>query len=281
MLLNSKSSSKSTKDTVSYMMSVASTESRAEVALEKLSGDGFVILPDVFGADYIQALAADIEPYFDFTGRNDFEGRSTQRIYSLVSRTRSADPILENETVLNIVRSVLGRAPLLMRSQGIRILPGEVKQDLHRDDVCIPIAHPNQTLSVSVMVALSSFETRNGATWVVPKSHRDRSDKLGSKRLNALQAEMEPGSVLVMLSELLHGAGANFSDEPRTGIFANYCVPWLRTLDNHYLPFSEVGVNSLSPTMLGLLGYDVAEEGGIVYGVVEGRHPSKFLKLMN
>ncbi|MFU7529314.1 phytanoyl-CoA dioxygenase family protein [Qipengyuania sp. ASV99] len=263
------------------MMSNTSTQSLAETALGKLSEDGFVILPSVFSAEYIQALADDIDPYFEFTGRNDFEGRSTQRVYSLVSRTRSADPILENEIILDIVRSVLGRTPLLMRSQGIRVLPGEVRQDLHRDDVCIPIDHKNQTLSVSVMVALSSFRNENGATWVAPRSHRDRSDQAVSNWPTAVQVEMEPGSVLVMLSELLHGAGANSTSEPRTGVFANYCVPWLRTLDNHYLPFSKSGVDRLSPTMLGLLGYDVAIEGGIVYGVVEGRHPSKFLNLIN
>ncbi len=263
------------------MTSGSSKDCLAEAALERLSEDGFVILPSVFSRDYIEALADDIDPHFKFTGRNDFEGRGTQRVYSLVSRTRSADPILENEIILRIVRSVLGSSPLLMRSQGIRVLPGEVKQELHRDDVCIPIDHPHQTLSVSVMAALSPFRKENGATWVVPRSHRDRSDDSASKRSISLQAEMEPGSVLIMLSELLHGAGANYSEESRTGVFANYCVPWLRTLDNHYLPFSKSGVDCLSPTMLGLLGYDVAVEGGIVYGVVEGRHPSKFLNLAN
>lgn len=82
------------------MTSGSSKDSLAETALERLSEDGFVILPSVFNKDYIHALADDIDPLFNFTGRNDFEGRSTQRVYSLVSRTRSADPILESEIIL-------------------------------------------------------------------------------------------------------------------------------------------------------------------------------------
>jgi ectoine hydroxylase-related dioxygenase (phytanoyl-CoA dioxygenase family) len=239
---------------------------------------GYAILHGLFDPSYVEHVHNSVDPLFDYKGRNEFEGYETQRVYSLVSQTRATDRFLEHPQLLDVVEALLGDRPLLMRSQGIRVLPGSAAQDLHRDDVCIPVSHPGQTLSVSLMLALSDFDEENGGTRFIPYSHLADANVDSDSKIGDSVAEMRAGSVLIMVSELMHGAGENRTLHARTGIFANYCVPWLRTLDNHYIPFSKIGLNGLSDRMLELLGYDTATEGGIVYGVVEGRHPMKFLK---
>jgi ectoine hydroxylase-related dioxygenase (phytanoyl-CoA dioxygenase family) len=215
---------------------------------------GYAILHDLFDHSYVGLLHNCVDPLFNYKGRNDFEGYETQRVYSLVSQTRAADRFLEHPYLLELVETLLGDRPLLMRSQGIRVLPSASAQELHRDDVCIPISHPGQTLSVSMMLAISDFDDENGGTRLKPFSHL-QDDGAAGDDIGELIVEMRAGSVLVLVSQLLHGAGANRTAYPRTGIFANYCVPWLRTLDNHYIPFAKLGLDGLSNSMLNRAGF--------------------------
>ncbi len=60
------------------------------------------------------------------------------------------------------------------------------------------------------MWAMTDFTEENGATRVIPASHRfdDRLELDGSE---TVPAEMEKGSVLLYTGSLYHGAGANRS----------------------------------------------------------------------
>jgi ectoine hydroxylase-related dioxygenase (phytanoyl-CoA dioxygenase family) len=249
---------------------------KAEAIANAIRRAGYVILPHLLDRSYTSSLSKAVEGLFKYTGRNEFEGYHTQRVYSLVTQTRCADAFLTHPLLLEVIENLLDDRPILMRTQGIRLLPGAPAQQYHRDDLCIPIAHSGRTLSVSVMLALSDFTAENGATHVVPDSHLREVSEVEDDVGGAVAASMKPGSVLIMLSQLIHGAGSNTTAKPRTGVFANYCVPWLRALDNHYIPLSKLGLSGISPRMLELLGYDTSTQGGIVYGVVEGRHPLRF-----
>ena len=55
---------------------------------------------------------------------------------------------------------------------GIEILPGENDQQLHRDDTPYPIQVAGLDLQIGVMWAFNDFTADNGATRVVPGSHR-------------------------------------------------------------------------------------------------------------
>ena len=55
---------------------------------------------------------------------------------------------------------------------GIDIGPGESAQGLHRDDVVYPLSWPHQQVVLNTMWALDDFTEENGATLIVPGSHR-------------------------------------------------------------------------------------------------------------
>lgn len=59
-----------------------------QASLAEFHARGFVILRDVLSDREIDALRARLQPYLDLEleGRNDFEGRRTRRVYSLVGR---------------------------------------------------------------------------------------------------------------------------------------------------------------------------------------------------
>jgi Phytanoyl-CoA dioxygenase (PhyH) len=67
------------------------------------------------------------------TGRNDFEGFETQRVYALFGKTRAFDDVALHPLLLGVLDRVLVNyqfsAPV-----AIHIGPGETAQVLHRDE---------------------------------------------------------------------------------------------------------------------------------------------------
>src|SRR5439155_11350553 len=102
-----------------------------------------------------------------------------------------------HEHVLPIVERVLDRGCLVSSLSSIAILPGERGQPMHADDMLIPLPRPHLPIVCNSMWAITNFTDDNGATRVVPGSHRaDRlPEPFGDER--GVPAVMRRGSVLV------------------------------------------------------------------------------------
>ena len=168
------------------------------------------------------------------TGRNSFEGFATRRIYALFAKTRLFDAQAIDPLLLAVVERLLGPGFLLSAPTGISIGPGEAAQRLHRDDSVYPVARPHPELVVNTMWALDDFTVENGATLVVPGSHRWPADRRAVEG-EAVAATMPAGSVLFYVGSLLHAGGANRTAAPRLGVILEYCAGWLRPQENHVL----------------------------------------------
>jgi ectoine hydroxylase-related dioxygenase (phytanoyl-CoA dioxygenase family) len=70
---------------------------------------GYVILRDVLDAKQVEATRAALAPYLELelSGRNNFEGERTQRVYSLVGRGREFEHSAEHPRVLEILDRLL------------------------------------------------------------------------------------------------------------------------------------------------------------------------------
>ncbi|MBJ37846.1 MAG: hypothetical protein CMD83_05205 [Gammaproteobacteria bacterium] len=107
---------------------------------------------------------------------------------------------------------------------------------------------------VSTMWAGTDFTPQNGATRVVPGSHK-WPEALVAQSTEIAQAVMRKGSVVLWLSRTLHGAAKSTSDRERTGYFASYIVDWLRQEENQYIVVPEDAARSLSKRARQLIGY--------------------------
>ncbi len=89
------------------------------------------------------------------------------------------------------------------------------------------------------MWAVDEFTAENGATNVVPGSHKWERVGLIPERVpqpdEITQGIMPAGSVLIYFGSLLHCGGANRTAKPRTGVVLSYCQGWLRQSENQYL----------------------------------------------
>ena len=132
-------------------------------------------------------------------GRNEFEGRRTKRAYSLLAKMPAAARLVEHEVVLKIIDELLPPTYLLSSAQALELYPGESPQSWHRDDSVDALPMPRQHFGVSTMWALSDYSAFNGATELIPGSHRwDATHEISDEPTYI--AEMPAGSALPKLS---------------------------------------------------------------------------------
>jgi len=248
-------------------------------ALEQLVGqlreDGYSVVGDLLSSETLDIARSDLEAVLRATpyGRNDFEGHETRRVYALFAKTRAFDPIAVHPLVLGALDAVL-REYHLSAPVGISIGPGNPAQALHPDDATYPIARPHAELVVNVMLPLCDFTEHNGATRLVPGSHRwvDRRPAVDEPTVSPT---MKAGSAMFFVGSLWHGGGANDTAEDRLGVILHYSVAWLRPIENHVLAVPREIVRDLEPRLQELLGYNIATP---FVGYVDGRHPRRLLE---
>ena len=263
---------------------------------------GFVVLPDVIPRDDRDEMRRALAPYLDadLFGRNDFEGHRTQRVYSLVARGPVFAALVEHPLLLALCDAFLEPNYLLTASQAINILPGETSQPFHTDDSFYPIARPRDAVSLSFIFAVEGFTMENGATQVVPGSHRWEDSEVerlladidfttvadGDRvprpkhglpswfRGGVLDVEMPAGAAIAFLGTLVHRGGENRSARPRLALSNQYCQPWARQQENYCLSIPREQARAMSPRVQALLGYSVHPP---FMGHANGMHPRRAL----
>jgi ectoine hydroxylase-related dioxygenase (phytanoyl-CoA dioxygenase family) len=198
----------------------------------------------------------------------EFYGQSTIRLDGLPARSKTFRDIMLSPLMCGLADELL--LPncadyLLNTGQLIQIGPGETAQRLHRDeDAWSFYQPPKPVLEVEAMFALTDFTIENGATQVVPGSHKWAPDRQ-AKSNEILPAEMPAGSALCYLGSMMHGGGANTTiDGWRRGMFFGYVVGWLRTEENTFLTVPIDQVKKMPTRVQELLGYKAHRAIGVV-----------------
>ena len=79
---------------------------------------------------------------------------------------------------------------------------------------------------------------------------------------------------------VIHGGGANRTDQPRRAVHLSYCLGWLRTEENNYLsipPAIAAALPSQAQEVLGYSVYDGIARGGGYLGMVRMQDPVDLL----
>ncbi|OBK65204.1 phytanoyl-CoA dioxygenase family protein [Mycobacterium sp. 1165178.9] len=245
-----------------------------EADLAALDRDGYVIWENLLSAEQCSQIRAAVRPWLGHTGRNSFEGLRTQRIYSVLSRTRVCDRLVDEPRVLAVLDRLLMPNYLLSALQAINIHPGEAAQLAHHDDGFYPIPRPRAPLAAATIWAIDDFTPDNGATVVYPGSHRWGKRRPGPDD-QVLPVVMPAGSCVFFLGTLWHGGGANNTDQERLAVTAQYCQPWLRPMEAYTLSISRDIARAVSDDIRRMLGYSIHPP---FVGYVDGLHPLRLLE---
>jgi ectoine hydroxylase-related dioxygenase (phytanoyl-CoA dioxygenase family) len=168
--------------------------------------------------------------------------------------------------------------------------PGADDQWLHRDEaVWSDLPRGAMELQLASVIAFVDFTRENGATRVVPGSHRwsDRAlspaEQMGRPAPAPEQmavAEMPAGSAVVYTGGVIHGGGANTTGTARRGAHLSYCLGFLRTEENNYLavpPDKAAKLPRRAQELLGYAVYDSIPRGGGYLGMVRLQDPVELL----
>ena len=235
----------------------------------EIERQGYTVVEDFLPADEVARIrhAFDTEvPITEMRAIGTNSGR-TWRAHNLLAKTRAVDHLFLDARIRALIEGVLGKRVQVNVTTLFNVLPGETRQFLHQDDGLWPIPRPHPHFVCNALIALDDFDIENGATHIVPYSHRWHDRKV-DQTVDTLQVEMRSGTMLMWEGGLWHGGGANVSkDRERLGFFMSHNVAYLRPQEIQLVSVPREVARELPEPLLRLLGYHRFGLG------VDGRDP--------
>jgi len=258
-------------------LSTVSSDASVEQVVEIILRDGGVIISDFVSSVTLKSLTEELDAYLEATpcGMDPyFAGAQTRRVGRIIGRSDTAVDVALSPLFIGAAKKIL-QTPThvwvgsdrieiepdiqLSITQAIQIGPGQGLQPLHRDDATSLWRHPQygREARLQLMLAISDFTEENGATRVIPGSHKWDDERMPTQE-ETIAAEMKAGSALLWMGSVYHGGGANTSSTPRTGLTMAYDLACLRLEENHFLSLPVERVRQLPAEMQRLLGWSVS-----------------------
>tara|TARA_B110000014_G_C20115570_1_gene589065 strand:+ start:1644 stop:2519 length:876 start_codon:yes stop_codon:yes gene_type:complete len=263
----------------------ASDSLRVNKAVQDVERQGFAIIHDFLSEQQLDVICDRMTPIFEMTGtRNAKDARGSHRkgyhgvqavhVHNLFAKTRAVDDVAIDPLLLLIIEGVLG--PLFQMSVATAMCPdpGVDPQGLHQDDGHYPLPRPRPPFIANTLIALDDFSESNGATRLVPGSHRWTHPV--NHEEDFVVAEMPAGSLLVFDGALWHAGGGNSTnDKRRRSINFNFNLSWLRQQENQYVGIPRDVWLSLPEKLQRLLGF---QKVNFLYGSVDYTDPLVYFK---
>jgi len=245
---------------------------------QRFDRDGYVVLENLIAPAHVQRLKEallSVEARHGFGyAKTSFEGLNTVRINNLLAYDEAFWDVPLQPSVLALAESLLDRELLLSSLCSLTMGPGQTAQPLHEDTQQLALPRPRPPLAVNAMWALSDFTEANGATRIVPGSHKlDHAPAYGTQ-VQTVAATMPAGSVMLFDSALWHQGGANTTDERRYALSCYYCAGWMRQQENLQLGIPRETAAKFPRRLQELCGYGIYKGQ---YGHIENNDPIELL----
>ena len=142
------------------------------------------------------------------------------------------------------------------QSSSLRPGSGNYGSRIHVD---CPRFVPGYRTNLGYILALDPFTHENGATWVLPGSHRsEKMPTLEAFAIEAIQLTCNSGDAIFFDSRLVHRAGENHTTYWRHAITINFCRPFMRSrFDFPRMVERMPWVHGLDGSARKFLGFDV------------------------
>ncbi|KAK3395037.1 hypothetical protein B0H63DRAFT_385042 [Podospora didyma] len=241
--------------------------------LGALREDGAVIIKGLFTLDQVRRLNEEVQPAIDKLGvgtkhseewLKDFHGDNTKRLNNVVSLSQTfRHEILENNLIHQLCEEIYLKDAggyWMNSAQVIDIGPGSKPQPLHRDQWQFPIfthCGPNAPeASINFVLALTEFSAENGATRVIPGSHKWGDLTQNGTQEDTIPAEMEAGDACFITGKVVHGGGANTTaDFTRRAITLVFQCSYLTPEEAYPFLVDKEIAKTLTPRAQRMIGF--------------------------
>jgi len=255
-----------------HLRRVGATEN-SDTILKILRQDGGVIIEGLVTGDKVHQINQEMQSAMDDLAEGsrvpddfvkEFHGYNTKRLTNLVMHSKTfREDLLDNELLHQLCEGVFKEdagSYWMNSAQVIEVGPGSRAQYLHRDQLQYPIfitAGPNAPEAViNFMVAMTDFTVENGATRVIPGSHKWNDMTYHGTPEESVPAEMKAGDACFMSGKVVHCAGANMTkDFKRRGIAMTFLPSYLTPEEAYPFLVKKEIVETLSKRAQSVLGF--------------------------
>ena len=240
-------------------------KSRLDVISDILDKEGFILIKDLFYRDKLKEIINIVRDLYSKNSHLRYKGLPKRdekdlRIYNLPKRDKVFCDLIAEETLEKILINKLN-------DKYYRWLPPEVPNyiinsfnarssgyalDLHIDSV-IPFTG-NYPISYVVVFVLEDMKQENGATILVPKSHKS-GEYTDRKSTNIKMMHANSGDVLILDSRTWHGTAENLSTSTRWTLNAHFSIWSMKQQVDFKSSIPKNIINKLSNKQKQLLGF--------------------------
>lgn len=253
--------------------------SPADEVVEHVRRLGYGVLDSGYGQAELHHLSAE----FDNLHQKYLERYGEARLTSIDEQhtiraplAHGSAPFLKlafNQNLLLVLKKLITGKFILNQQDGIVNPPQQTynQSAWHRD---LPYQHFLSTtpLAINALFCLDDFTFENGATFVLPASHKTEAfPSEPHVKKNALQIEAKAGSFILLDCMLFHAGGFNGTQARRRAVNHVYNIPYFKQQIN--LP-ANMGAGELSPEQREILGFRYVEPASVA-AYLSGRSPQK------
>jgi ectoine hydroxylase-related dioxygenase (phytanoyl-CoA dioxygenase family) len=240
------------------------SETDVEFACESIRHLGYAVVDGGYELRWLQTLSDAFERarqrYFSENGGAEaleaIDERNTIRL-PLAYEPMFLE-LAVNAAILEICKRLIAGYVVLNQQNGVINPPRAQRYNQgawHRD---LPYQHfvSSRPLAINALFCLDPFTIENGATRVLPASHRQEafpSDRFVETETATIAAPA--GSFIVLDCMMFHSGGVNTTDRPRRAVNHVYSIPLLRQQID--LPAALGETFTADSELRKLLGYDV------------------------
>jgi hypothetical protein len=201
-----------------------------------------------------------------------------QGVRTLPNKGRAFVELAMNRQIRELTSHAFNNAAYYLGGMnGLILRNGAIAQAIHVDQLMVPFPTPAPVMN-NAMVCLTEFTPANGATRVVPGSHRGPPPKVALNEqtmdgynpdpIESIPAEVPAGAAIVFESRIWHGGAASTSDVVRYSVSVGYVQAFMRQQDCYSSSLHDDVYESLSNEERELIGFKTAG-----FGRLDPRYP--------
>ena len=243
-----------------------STSEIADLCLD-LADEGYCYIENVIPVDQIDRVQQEVQR--DVMAHSLLEPPKGY-VPGLLRVNQSLAPYLAHPRVLGLAEAVFGPHVRISMLTGSVNAPGLPRGPLHADwpfnqnsQAHVPAPYPDVVMHLVSFWMLTDFTEENGATIVVPRSHKKSGNPSGETGVNPdepypgeARLTGKAGTVAVFDARLWHAEAPNVSGAARVGVLVRYAPWWLNldtlrpgTVDHQDIVEANAGSDSRVPAL--------------------------------